>query len=79
MRISADIYDSGYTNYIELGNPIILLDGEDYSNKQVITADDSLGFITRYVTDIEGKLLLNNTREGILTETLYGEVILKND
>lgn len=75
MRLSCDPKDPGYANFNPLKPVKIQLDGVPQFG--VITADDQLGLITRYVRDENGRMKVNADGSQFETETVRGKVVIE--
>ena len=70
MRLSVDKNDPGYCT--ERGRVRVTLNGVEI--RGVITADEERRMLVRYVRDVEGRLGLRPSGDGLLTETIAGDV-----
>lgn len=70
MRVSVEKDDPGYT--VNTRNVLIALNELLIDN--VITADDTLGYIKRYKTDASGNVMLDSTSDDLIVEEVYGKV-----
>lgn len=78
MRLSVDSTDPGHRAYRALPArvcPLVTLDGREVRN--VITADDRLGYVLAYKLDAEGRPMLNAQRTQIVRQQLRGRVAIE--
>lgn len=78
MRLSIKEGDAGYQFPSRTRYASITLNGVKVS--RVITADEELGYILRYATDDEGRIVIDRTSgQGVaVTEELHGAVQVVN-
>jgi len=74
MRLSVDRFDPGF-------NPRLANKACPYLNgkcvRHVVTADEDLGIIVKYVTDNSGNIVLDYIKKEIVREQLHGEVSIR--
>lgn len=78
MRLSINSADPGYRAYRALPArvcPLVTLDGHEVRN--VITADDRLGYVLAHKLDASGQLVLNAKRTEIIRQQLRGKVAIE--
>jgi hypothetical protein len=73
--MSADKKDPGYENLNHAAR--IFLDGIEKT--RVITADEELGYLLRYVTTDSGETVIAPCGKELVMETLYGRVVIQID
>lgn len=74
MRVSIDKDDRSYDPSRNTNDIVVLLDG--VKQTMCITADDEEGYIIRYATDANGKILIDNSGEHATTECVHGVVTI---
>lgn len=74
MRVSIDKDDRSYDPLVNTNDITVLLDGVKQTT--CITADDEEGYIIRYATDANGKILIDNSGKHATTECIHGKVTI---
>jgi hypothetical protein len=74
MRVSIRKHDPGYRADACTGRYSVLLDGEPV--KGGVTADEELGMVERLIYDANGKPVINNINDGVVTEIVRGDVVI---
>lgn len=78
MRISCDPNDPGYSKAFLESNLVVICKIDGKRLHRVITADDSRGYVKKYVThEKTGNILTHSKNNQPITEVLYGKVELK--